>query len=252
MRQPMVAGNWKMNGTRWEAENLVRSIKEAEPDPAAVEILVCPPFTAIDAVARVLKGSPIRYGAQNLFWEKSGAFTGEISGEMLRDLGCRYVILGHSERRQIFGESDQDVARKYAAAKRAGLNPVLCVGETEEERNQGITEQVVSRQLQAVLRETDPASFHGAVIAYEPVWAIGTGLTATPAQAQQVHAFLRTELQAFDEGAAANTRILYGGSVKAENATEIFCQPDIDGGLIGGASLKAEDFLRICNAAICG
>lgn len=250
MRQPMVAGNWKMNGTRWEAETLVRTIKEAEPDPAAVEILVCPPFTAIDAVARVLKGSPIRYGAQNLFWEKSGAFTGEISGEMLRDLGCRYVILGHSERRQIFGESDQDVAKKYAAAKRSGLIPVLCVGETEEERRQGVTEKVVSTQLRAILQETDAASFQGAVIAYEPVWAIGTGLTATPAQAQQVHAFLRSELHAFDGGLGTSTRILYGGSVKAENAAEIFSQPDIDGGLIGGASLKAEEFLKICTAAV--
>ncbi|MEK8090324.1 triose-phosphate isomerase [Thermithiobacillus plumbiphilus] len=249
MRQPMVAGNWKMNATRWEAENLVRAIKEAEPDPSAVEILVCPPFTAIDAVARVLKGSPIRYGAQNLFWEKNGAYTGEISGEMLRDLGCRYVILGHSERRQIFGESDQDVARKYAAAKRSGLIPVLCVGETEEQRSQGITEQVVSAQLQAILQQTDAATFHGTVIAYEPVWAIGTGLTATPDQAQEVHAFLRAELHAFDSGVGASTRILYGGSVKAENAAEIFSRPDIDGGLIGGASLKAEEFLRICAAA---
>lgn len=249
MRQPMVAGNWKMNGTRWEAETLVRTIKESEPDPAAVEILVCPPFTAIDAVARVLKGSPIRYGAQNLFWEKSGAYTGEISGEMLRDLGCRYVILGHSERRQIFGESDQDVARKYTAAKRSGLIPVLCVGETEAERQQGITEKVVSAQLQAILQETDAASFQGTVIAYEPVWAIGTGLTATPEQAQQVHAFLRAELCAFDNTLGASTRILYGGSVKAENAAEIFAKPDIDGGLIGGASLKAEEFLRICAAA---
>ncbi|MFZ5659538.1 MAG: triose-phosphate isomerase [Pseudomonadota bacterium] len=249
MRQPLVAGNWKMNGTRWEAESLAKAIKASEPDPAQVEVLVCPPFTAIDCVGEILKGSAIRYGAQNLFWEKSGAYTGEVSGEMLRDLGCRYVILGHSERRQYFGETDEVVVKKYQAAKRAGLVPVVCVGETESERAAGQTEAVVGRQIQALLQAADPQTWQGTVVAYEPVWAIGTGLTATPAQAQEVHAFLRRQLAAFDEAAAQCTRILYGGSVKADNAAELFAQADIDGGLVGGASLNAEEFLKICAAA---
>lgn len=249
MRQPMVAGNWKMNGTRWEAEHLAAAIKDAEPDPAHVEVVLCPPFTAIDAVARVLKGGAIRFGAQNLFWEKSGAYTGEVSGEMLRDLGCRYVIIGHSERRQIFGETDEIVVKKFFAAKRAGLIPVLCIGETADERKANQTESVLGRQLDAILQATDAATFQGSVIAYEPVWAIGTGLTATPEQAQEMHVFIRGRLAGFDEAVAASTRILYGGSVKGENAGKLFAKADIDGALVGGASLSADEFLKICNTA---
>ncbi len=196
-----------------------------------------------------ISGTPIGLGAQDVSDEDSGAYTGEVAGAMLQDVGCRYVIVGHSERRSIYGESDEFTARKHAAALRHGLTPILCVGELLEEREQGATEQVVERQLDAVIDLVGIEGLNGAVIAYEPVWAIGTGKTATPEQAQEVHAFIRGRLGSESTAIAESTRILYGGSVKAANAPELFSMPDIDGGLIGGASLSADEFLAICRAA---
>jgi triosephosphate isomerase len=219
---------------------------------ANVEIAVLPPFILIPAVAALLKQTDgrIACGGQNLDTHSSGAYTGEVSGAMLRDFGCTYVIVGHSERRALYGETDAIVAEKFEAAQAAGLTPILCVGETLAEREAGQTEHVVQRQLQAVLDRSGVASLGAATLAYEPVWAIGTGRTATPEQAQAVHGFLRVRIAARDAGAAAGLRILYGGSVKGANARELFTQPDIDGGLIGGASLQAEEFLTICRAAV--
>lgn len=213
------------------------------------EVMVCPPFPYLAQAQAVLSASPVGLGAQTLSEYPAGAFTGEVGAEMLREFGCRYVLVGHSERRSLFGESDAVVAAKLAAALAAGLVPVLCLGETLAEREAGQTEAVVSRQLQAVLDRVGVAALSGVVLAYEPVWAIGTGLTATPAQAQAVHAHIRACLAARDAAVAAEVRILYGGSVKPQNAQELFGQQDIDGGLIGGASLVAEDFLAICRAA---
>ena len=209
---------------------------------------VFPPFVYLEAVGRQLTGTTMGWGAQNLSEHASGAYTGEVAGPMLKDFGCAYVIVGHSERRTLYGESDQVVARKYAAARKVGLKPILCVGETLEERDQGVTEAVVGRQLKAVLDLEGIASFADAVIAYEPVWAIGTGRTATPQQAQDVHAFIRAQLAALDPALASQVRILYGGSVKGSNAGELLAMPDIDGGLVGGASLDPKDFLAIAKA----
>jgi len=249
-RRYLVAGNWKMNGNRAENAALVSGILQGAPGNAAVEILVCPPALYVESVGAQLKGSPIQLGAQNLSdQEKAGAFTGEIQGVMLRDVGCQYVLVGHSERRALYGETDEVVARKFRTAQLSGLVPVLCVGETLEEREAGRTETVLARQIQAVLGLCGIASFGKAVIAYEPVWAIGTGKTASPEQAQAAHAFVRGQLAAQDANIANSTRILYGGSVKADNAQVLFGGADVDGGLIGGASLKAADFLAICAAA---
>ncbi|MFP4161855.1 MAG: triose-phosphate isomerase [Ectothiorhodospira sp.] len=247
MRRPLVAGNWKMNGSREANQALMRDLAGPVADLSA-DVAVCPPFVYLEQVAK-LTGSAIGLGAQDLSDQDAGAYTGEVSGAMLRDLGCRYVIVGHSERRALYGEDDAFTARKFAAARRHGLVPILCVGEQLEERERDITEAVIGRQLDAVLELEGVAALEGAVIAYEPVWAIGTGRTATPDQAQAVHAFIRGRIDALDSAVAAKARILYGGSVKADNATELFGQPDIDGGLIGGASLKAADFLAICKAA---
>jgi len=250
-RRPLVAGNWKMNGTRAAAAELVTGILAGIDAVADVEVVVCPPFILIPEVAERLRGSGrIGWGGQNLDTHPAGAYTGEISGPMLRDFGCTYVIVGHSERRTLFGETDAVVAEKYAAAQSADLVPIVCVGETLEEREAGLTERVVERQLAAVLERNGVESLARAVIAYEPVWAIGTGRTASPGQAQEVHRFLRERIAARDPRAAAAVRILYGGSVKGSNARELFAQPDIDGGLIGGASLNAEEFLTICRAAV--
>ncbi len=248
MRQPLVAGNWKMNGSRDSAVKLAEAILQA-PDRASAEVLLCPPFVYLADVARTLKGSGVALGAQDLCAEENGAFTGEVSGTMLRDFDCGYVIVGHSERRALFGETDAWVARKFMAAQKAGLTPVLCVGETLSEREAGTTSAVVSRQLKAVLDAAGIAAFAKAVVAYEPVWAIGTGRTAKSDQAQEVHALIRGLLAAEDAKIAAATRLLYGGSVKAANAAELFGMPDIDGGLVGGASLDAAEFLAICAAA---
>jgi triosephosphate isomerase len=248
MRQPLVAGNWKMNGSRDSAVKLADAILQG-PDRASAEVLLCPPYVYLADVARAIKGSGMALGAQDLCAEDNGAFTGEVSGVMLKDFDCAYVIVGHSERRGLFGESDALVSRKFMAAQKAGLTPILCVGETLAERESGTTPAVVSRQLKAVLDAAGIAAFAKAVVAYEPVWAIGTGRTAKSDQAQEVHALIRGLLAAEDAKIAAATRLLYGGSVKAANAAELFHMPDIDGGLVGGASLDATEFLAICAAA---
>ncbi len=248
MRQPLVAGNWKMNGTRETIQALVDGIKAGLGEVAKAEIAVCPPYVYIPMVVERLAGTHVAVGGQDVSDQASGAYTGEVSGEMLRDVGASYAIVGHSERRNLYGESDEFTARKFAAARRFGLTPILCVGELLEEREQGITEAVVGRQLDAVIELEGIAAIGEAVIAYEPVWAIGTGKTASPEQAQEVHAFIRGKLAALDAGVADKVRILYGGSVKGANAEELFRMPDIDGGLIGGASLQADEFLAICRA----
>jgi triosephosphate isomerase len=249
MRRAMVAGNWKMNGSQAEAAALLDSVQQGMAAVKQAEVVVCPPFILIPAVATRLKGSRIAWGGQNLDVNKSGAFTGEVSGPMLKDFGCTYVIVGHSERRALYGETDQVVAQKFKAAQTAGLVPILCVGETLDEREANATETVVARQLDAVLALTGIESLANAVVAYEPIWAIGTGKTATPQQAQDVHKFIRAKLAGRSAAVAQGLRLLYGGSVKGANAQELFGQPDIDGGLIGGASLNAADFLAICRAA---
>ena len=248
MRQPMVAGNWKMNGSSNSVSQLIDGIK-AGVGSANAEVVVCPPYVYISAVAAGIAGSSIHLGGQNLCDQDSGAFTGEVAGPMLKDVGCEYVIIGHSERRSLYGETDAVTAEKYAAALKHGLKPIFCIGETLDEREQGITEQVISRQLDAILDTAGVASLSNAVLAYEPVWAIGTGKTATPAQAQEIHAFIRSKIAGQDAGIAEGLRILYGGSMNPGNAAELRSQPDIDGGLIGGASLKPDDFLAICSAA---
>jgi triosephosphate isomerase len=249
-RRPFVAGNWKMNGAREANAALVRKLLAGAAGCPGVDIAVCPPAVYLESVAALLKGSSIALGAQTLSeQEKAGAFTGEIQGAMLKEAGCSHVIVGHSERRALYGESDEGVARKFGAARISGLVPILCVGETLAQREAGETEAVLSRQLDAVLKLCGTGSLEGALVAYEPVWAIGTGRTATPAQAQDAHAFLRGRIAARDARIAAALRLLYGGSVKPDNAKELFACPDVDGGLIGGASLKAEEFLSICAAA---
>lgn len=249
MRRPLVAGNWKMNGSRAENAALVEALVAGEAGAEGAEVLLCPPFVYLWEVGRLVRDSRMALGAQDVCAAASGAHTGEVSGAMLRDVGCGYALVGHSERRSLYGENDEAVARKYVAAQREGLVPVLCVGESLEEREQGQTAAVVLRQLQAVLDVAGAASFAGAVLAYEPVWAIGTGKNATPGQAQEVHALLRERMAREDAILAASLRILYGGSVKAANAAELFSMPDVDGGLVGGASLNAEEFLAICRAA---
>lgn len=249
MRQPLVAGNWKMNGSVESVRELLSGLKAGIGDIAKCEVAVCPPYVFIPMVQAELSGTAIPWGSQNLSTEQSGAFTGEVSGSMLTDFGCTYAIVGHSERRTLYGEDDALVARKYAVARAAGLKPILCVGETLEEREKGITEEVVARQLDAVIDLEGVAALADGVVAYEPVWAIGTGMTATPEQAQDVHAFIRNRVAQHDSGVAANLRILYGGSMKPGNAPELMAKADIDGGLIGGAALQAEDFFGICKAA---
>ena len=248
MRKKLVAGNWKMHGSRSMATALVNDIVAAK--PASIDVAVFPPFPYLAELARQHAGSGLGVGAQDISeHDGQGAYTGEVSAAMLADIGAQWALAGHSERRQYHGESDDLVARKFAAARAGGLTPILCVGETLEQREAGQTEAIIARQLQAVLALNGIASFDTAVIAYEPVWAIGTGLTATPEMAQQVHAFIRSQLEKEDVIISRLTRLLYGGSVKAANAAELFAQADVDGGLIGGASLTASDFLGICAAA---
>ena len=249
MRRSLVAGNWKMHGSRAENSVLVNDILQAGQTDDGPEVLVCPPYPYLWEVGRLLKDSGIALGAQDVCAEAVGAHTGEVSAAMLVDVGCTYAIVGHSERRALYGEDDQLVARKFVAAQRDGLTPILCVGESLEEREGGRTTEVVLRQLDAVLAVSGKEAFGKAVLAYEPVWAIGTGKNATPGQAQEVHALLRGRLAAEDATMAACLRILYGGSVKAANAAELFAMPDVDGGLVGGASLKGDEFCRICEAA---
>jgi triosephosphate isomerase len=249
MRRKIVAGNWKMHGSRAENAQLVESIAAGFGARAGRECVVFPPFVYLQELARQLRDTAVRLGAQDVCAEAQGAFTGEVSAAMLKDVGCVYVLVGHSERRALYGENDALVARKYAAAQAKGLIPILCVGEQLADREAGRTHEVIGRQLDAVLAVSDVASFSRAVVAYEPVWAIGTGRNASPEQAQDVHAFVRGRIAARDAKIAAALPVLYGGSVKAGNAGELFAMPDVDGGLIGGASLKAEEFLAICAAA---
>ena len=249
MRKKIVAGNWKMHGSLQQNAVLLEQLLSGMAG-LDCELVVCPPYPYLPQVAGLLAGSQVKFGAQNLSEHHSGAYTGEVSASMLVDLGCRYVLIGHSERRALYGESDAVVAAKFEVAHRAGLVPVLCLGETLAEREAGATDSVVLRQLQAVIDRVGVAALSSAVLAYEPVWAIGTGLTASPEQAQQVHAVLRSRVAELDAVVAAGLPILYGGSVKPQNATELFAQSDIDGGLIGGASLVAGDFLAICRAVV--
>jgi triosephosphate isomerase len=249
MRLKLVIGNWKMHGSLAENQVLLNALKPALGNMKEAGVAVCAPFPYLAQIQSALAGSAIAWGAQNVSEQAKGAFTGEVSTSMLKDFGCKYVIVGHSERRSIYGESDELVAKKYVAVQAAGLTPVLCVGETLAEREGGITEQVVGRQLDAVIQAAGVESLAKAVVAYEPVWAIGTGKTASPEQAQAVHAFIRNKIAGLNRQVAEGLVIQYGGSVKASNAAELFSQPDIDGGLIGGASLVAEEFIAICKAA---
>lgn len=249
MRQRLVAGNWKMNGSSESVATLLKDVLAGVDAVSNAAIAVCPPFVYLAQARDVLASSKVAWGGQDLSDQDGGAFTGEISGPMLADMGCQYVIVGHSERRNIRGEDDALTARKFAAARRHGLKPILCVGELLEEREAGTTEAVVARQLDAVMDLEGVEALSDAVVAYEPVWAIGTGKTATPEQAQEVHAFIRARIAERDAAVAEGVQILYGGSVKAANAVELFSQADIDGGLIGGASLDGAEFLAICKAA---
>ena len=249
LRRPLVAANWKMHGQKAQVGDLVQELITGLFDVPVVEILVCPAFVHLPLLSNVLQGTRIQLGAQNLHPASEGPFTGEISGPMLKEAGCSHDIVGHSERRHLFGESDDFIVRKFHAAQNCGLVPILCVGETAQERKSGATADVVTAQINAVLEKCGIASFAYAVIAYEPVWAIGTGVTATPGQAQEVHALIRQTLAQHDESVADAVRILYGGSVKAANSEELFAQPDIDGGLVGGASLIADEFIAICDSA---
>jgi triosephosphate isomerase len=249
MRQSLVAANWKMNGSIQSNQSLLESLKQNVGSVQNAEVVICPPFVYLQQVRQLLEGSRMSWGAQNLSQQEPGAFTGEVAASMLVDFDCKYVIVGHSERRSIYAESDILVAEKFAKAQSVGLIPILCVGELLDQREAGETQNVVKRQLDAVIKLQGVASLAKSVIAYEPVWAIGTGKTATPEQAQEVHGFIRGEIAKLDAGVAENIQILYGGSVKGSNAAELFSMPDIDGGLIGGASLKADEFLTICQAA---
>ena len=243
MRKRIIAGNWKMNMNHRDAEKLAVDIVERVADVTDVEVAVCPPFTSLGAVQNVIRDTAVLLGAQDMHWEEKGAFTGEISANMLLTLGCDYVILGHSERRAYFHETDEIIVRKVKTAIESGLTPIVCVGETRTEREEGITERVVETQIRGACNNLSSEMFEGTVIAYEPVWAIGTGLTATSEEAQQVHAFIRKLLgDIFGTGMAKKTRIQYGGSMKPSNACELLNEPDVDGGLIGGASLDAESF----------
>lgn len=249
MRRKFVAGNWKMHGSLSGNEALVRALGVALGAPQAPACAVCVPFPYLAQVGALLKDTPIALGAQNVSQFDHGAYTGEVSAGMLREFGCRYVIVGHSERRALYGETDEIVAAKVSAVLAASMTPILCVGETLGEREANVTEQVIARQLDAVLTQCGIGVFGSLVVAYEPVWAIGTGRTASPEQAQAVHRFIRDRIAAADASIAQGLVIQYGGSVKPANAAQLFAQPDIDGGLIGGASLVAEDFVAIVRAA---
>ena len=248
MRKTLVAGNWKLNGSKESVKELVNGLLAGISDVKDTQVAVCPPYVYIPMVAEMLQDSAIAVGSQDNSDQESGAYTGEVAAPMLKEMGCTYAIVGHSERRSLYGEADADTAKKYAAARKAGLTPILCVGELLEERENGTTEEVVARQLDAIIDLEGVEALADGVIAYEPVWAIGTGKTATPEQAQEVHAFIRGKIAALNEEVAAKVQILYGGSMNAGNAAELLAMDDIDGGLIGGASLAADTFLPICTA----
>jgi triosephosphate isomerase len=251
-RTKFIAGNWKLNLTTEEGTTLVQGLAKtlaAEPAAKAIEVAVCPTALSVQAVAAAAKGSPIGVGGQNIHWEEKGAFTGEISASLLKAAGAKYVIIGHSERRQYFGETDQTVNKRLKAALAQGLVPIVCIGETLAERDGGKLQEVLARQVKGALEGLSASQLETLVIAYEPVWAIGTGRTATSAQAQEAHAFIRSLLTQALGATAQRVRIQYGGSVKPDNAQELLSQPDIDGALVGGASLKLADFAAICTAA---
>jgi triosephosphate isomerase len=245
MRKTIVAGNWKMNASKDSVDNLIKDLLTGM-DGITSEVLVCAPFPYLAQVELLIQGSKVMLGAQNLNTNASGAYTGEVSADMIKDFGARHVIVGHSERRSLYGETSAMVAEKTKAALNAGLTPLLCIGESIEQRDSGNTEVVIEKQLSAVIELVGIEAFNQIIIAYEPVWAIGTGVTATPEQAQEAHLFIRSLLAKNDESVAQKTPILYGGSMNASNASELISCADIDGGLIGGAALKAEDFLQIC------
>ncbi|MEW5900775.1 MAG: triose-phosphate isomerase [Acidobacteriota bacterium] len=248
---PFVAGNWKMNLTIPEAKDLATAVVRASPDLAEAEIVIAPPFTALSEVRKILEGSSVQLAAQNVFWEENGAFTGEISPLMLKEAGCQYVIIGHSERRQYFHELDGDVNKKVKAALRHGISPLLCIGETLEERERGATMDRISEQIQGGLEGISAEDARRLIIAYEPIWAIGTGRTASPGQAEEVHEFIREEFaQRYGNGVAGCAIILYGGSVKPANSYALLREKNIDGFLVGGASLEAESFIQITKEAI--
>jgi triosephosphate isomerase len=250
VRTPLVAGNWKMYKTPSEAVVLAEAVVRKLSAPDGIEAVVCPPFTALETVGKVVAGSRVGLGAQDVHWEKEGAYTGEVSAEMLRDLGCRYVIVGHSERRQYFGETDERVNKKTLAALAGGLTPIVCVGETFSEREAGHAKEIVAAQVKGALSGLPPKEVQALALAYEPVWAIGTGKTATPSQAEEMHAHIRMTIAGlFGADVATEVRILYGGSVKPENAQELLQRSDIDGALVGGASLQADSFASIVKAA---
>ena len=249
MRSKAVVGNWKLNGSLADNEKLLRGLLERIPQDGSVACAVCVPYPYLSQVRGLLEGSAIGWGSQDVSRHDQGAYTGEVSGKMLAEFGCRYAIVGHSERRTLFGDTDAVAADKFAAARRSGLTPIFCVGETLREREAGETETVLARQVDALLGKVGAAGLAGAIVAYEPVWAIGTGRTATSQQAQEAHAFIRGRIGAQDKAVAAALPILYGGSVKASNAKELFAMPDVDGGLVGGASLVAEEFSAIWRAA---
>ncbi len=248
MRQPLVIGNWKMNGTRQMVQALLSTLVSKNTELTRAKVVVCPPYLYIPLAMELLRGTSILLGGQDVWVESEGAFTGDVSAAMLADFGCSWVIVGHSERRSLHAEDDYLVAKKAMAAQMAGLVPIICVGETLDEREEGRTKTVIARQLDAVLETVGIQMFASAVIAYEPVWAIGTGRTATPQQAQEIHEYIRQRIAINNADIASSLRILYGGSVKPKNAAELFNQPDIDGGLIGGASLNGIDFIEICRA----
>ena len=246
MRKPLIAGNWKMNKTVNEAIELVNNLKRELIDLEEVDVVVCPVYTALTEISDILIGSNIKLGAQNVYWEEKGAFTGEVSPSMLKDVGCYYVIIGHSERRKYFFETDETVNKKIKAAQSAGLMPIFCIGETLEEREETKTIDIVQKQLSGGLKDLKGQDILKLVIAYEPVWAIGTGKTATPEQAQEVHGFIRNWLSdKYSSEVSSNVRILYGGSVKPSNTKELMQQADIDGALVGGASLESASFVDI-------
>tara|TARA_Y100000994_G_scaffold245855_1_gene248138 strand:- start:424 stop:1182 length:759 start_codon:yes stop_codon:yes gene_type:complete len=250
VRTPLIAGNWKMNGSTQRTQQLISSLCSGVADDDDRIMLLCPPYPYLHIAAEALKSKAIMLGAQNIAMEPdSGAYTGEVSGLMLKNFGCEYVIVGHSERRALYGETNEVVSNKFIIAQAQGLQPILCVGETLEERELGQTQAVVRRQIQKVIDSAGSAAFSSAVIAYEPVWAIGTGLTATPDQAQETHSFIRSLISEQDATIASLVQIIYGGSMKSENAKELLSMDDVDGGLVGGASLNAEEFLAIFQAA---
>lgn len=250
MRSIVIAGNWKMFKTNFEAKELIESLLKNTNDVVKTKMIVCPPYTALSVVSDLTNGSSIKVGSQNMYWEPQGAFTGEISTEMIKSTGASYVIIGHSERRQFFGETDETVNKKLKAALGAGLNPIVCIGESLEERESGVTNDVVANQVEKALLEISPADMEKVILAYEPIWAIGTGKTATPDQAQDVHKFIRSILlKLYDNEVPEKVVIQYGGSVKPENAFDLLSQPDIDGALVGGACLKADSFAAIIKTA---